>query len=558
VTYYNCPNEDCHEIVKEELVMISDDMNHDSSAVKAFVRKAEDHLKETRNINMEHVVQFSDGCASQYKCKFAFYDVSESEKNFHHSTERSFFGSRHGKGPCDACIGVVKSNIRNAVVRREVTVQSAEDAFDYFTRKMTKDGKEGQCNHSKRTFFLVPKNKIQHRKRSDLLTVVGTRSLHCVHSGSAEAVWTRNLSCYCDFCKGYDIGLCCESISHVDTWKFVPLTQKKKSNIQYTSERQLRIKAVIQKKTSSVESETTSEPQLKMRRVDDEVTEKTRRVDDDVTEKTETTRKEFFKNCSEYLNQANCFDDLQAKSLDLEDKLRAYSFEANGGVSILRNHLTVDKVAMALYPDNCTTRYPVVVQGDGNCLPRSISVACFGCEDYHMEVRVRIVVEMCCHVGLYTDNAYLTRGLTEQENLLSLYTQFSNHYVAGDRITDTVSRRIFEAEAMAVAKPKEYMGIWQLFAVASVLGCKLVSKYPNLGSQILKTGLHREILPRDMLEESTITIMWSSTRNDMNYRNWIPNHFVAELPLDDMTPSPQPDPVIEKHDQTFEMSPVIP
>lgn len=53
-------------------------------------------------------------------------------------------------------------------------------------------------------------------------------------------------------------------------------------------------------------------------------------------------------------------------------------------------------------PEEFRNMLPVRITGDGNCLPRSISVACFGHENFHEEIRARIVVEMCTNVSTYT------------------------------------------------------------------------------------------------------------------------------------------------------------
>ncbi|KAK6192316.1 hypothetical protein SNE40_003804 [Patella caerulea] len=394
VTYYNCQNTHCHEIVKEELVMLSDDLNHDTSAVKAFIRQAEDHLTDKRNLKIEHVVQFSDGCASQYKSKQAFRDISDSTS---HSTDRYFFGSRHGKGPCDACVGVVKSSIRNAVLRREVIVQSAEDAFGYCRIKMTRDETDDQCNHSKRTFFLV--KNISHRKNSNLMTIVGTRSLHCVASvtGPGDAVWTRNLCCYCDVCIGYESGLC-ESTGHVDNWTLQPLLQQKKSAIEKSGKDPKVAETEKAPKTAQMQKESKEDNAENKLMTRDENT-------DVLIIEPEITRQHFFARCTEYLAKCKNFGNLQARAIYFKelDLYQKYTVEVESGVSILKNKLTVDKVALTLHPGQCSFGYPVVVV-DGNCLPRSVSVAC---EEYHEEIRVRIAVEMSCHVEMYTNNDYL-------------------------------------------------------------------------------------------------------------------------------------------------------
>ncbi|XP_061194751.1 uncharacterized protein LOC133202905 [Saccostrea echinata] len=84
--------------------------------------------------------------------------------------------------------------------------------------------------------------------------------------------------------------------------------------------------------------------------------------------------------------------------------------------SILSTGLTVDEDALNLYPADVEQRsviYPVVVTGDGNCLPYTESVLAFGHKDYCKEMRVRIVFELAIHKELYLSNEYLRAGLAD-------------------------------------------------------------------------------------------------------------------------------------------------
>ena len=50
------------------------------------------HLKET--IGFKSQIQYSDGCAGQFKSKKPFQHMTEETE---HTVEKSCFGSRHGK-----------------------------------------------------------------------------------------------------------------------------------------------------------------------------------------------------------------------------------------------------------------------------------------------------------------------------------------------------------------------------------------------------------------------------------------------------------------------------
>ena len=51
IIYYPCP-EDCCHLICDEVIVISDDLVHDSFAVKAFMDRVLEHLKE-KNVPVE-------------------------------------------------------------------------------------------------------------------------------------------------------------------------------------------------------------------------------------------------------------------------------------------------------------------------------------------------------------------------------------------------------------------------------------------------------------------------------------------------------------------------
>ena len=106
----------------EYLVFLSDDLNHDANLVKTIMDKTLSHL-QLRVAGLEKVVVFSDGCAAQYKSKMPFYHLSTTSAP---EVSRAYFGSRHGKSPCDACRGVIKTAVDEDIMAREVIVQNAE------------------------------------------------------------------------------------------------------------------------------------------------------------------------------------------------------------------------------------------------------------------------------------------------------------------------------------------------------------------------------------------------------------------------------------------------
>ena len=63
----------------------------------------------------------------------------------------------------------------------------------------------------------------------------------------------------------------------------------------------------------------------------------------------------------------------------------------------------LDSEAISLYPpDAPADLIPIRIVGDGNCLPRCASVFVFGTERNHVEIRVRMAVELAAHPTEYS------------------------------------------------------------------------------------------------------------------------------------------------------------
>ena len=91
---------------------------------------------------------------------------------------------------------------------------------------------------------------------------------------------------------------------------------------------------------------------------------------------------------------------LQALTLKFKYLLENFPLPQVTTKTVVEVNGCIDKVAQALMPDGfgCGVLYPVLIKSDGNCVPRALSLAVFGTEDSHLEVRCRIVLELAEHV----------------------------------------------------------------------------------------------------------------------------------------------------------------
>ena len=110
---YRCPISGCNQIVLHKIVHFSDDLKHDAHLVKKFQQ-----ANKECGVPIRKIIEFTDQAPSQYKNKSAFRYLSQ--ENI--PCQRNFFGVRHGKGPCDAFAGRVKSRL-SALMMQKVVIK---------------------------------------------------------------------------------------------------------------------------------------------------------------------------------------------------------------------------------------------------------------------------------------------------------------------------------------------------------------------------------------------------------------------------------------------------
>ncbi|KAK3920100.1 ARL14 effector protein [Frankliniella fusca] len=150
VCYYpSCT--DPEKIVISSYIMVSDYLNHDTSAVYAFQRRLIEKLKE-ENPTIKKLFYSSDGAASQYKNKFNVANLCHHLQDFGIEAEWDFSASAHGKGPSDSAGGTAKRLAYKESLRKtfEGHILTAADLTDFINKKIEKI-----------TAVLVPESEIQ-------------------------------------------------------------------------------------------------------------------------------------------------------------------------------------------------------------------------------------------------------------------------------------------------------------------------------------------------------------------------------------------------------------
>lgn len=524
VAYFPCPS--CTSLVEEKVVFLSSDLKHDPHAVRAFEACYIKHLKE-QNEKVDHMICYSDGAASQFKAKLPFHYLSEAQSSLGVTQERSFFGTRHGKSVCDALGGFVKNAAASHVASRKYVIKDAEELFLLAKEELSLDWDCSTGTHTSRIFFLV--EDIVRPVEPRLIVLKGTQKIHDVKADGVNSLLYRKRSCFCLACLDghYED---CENLAitgPILRHSLIKGAQKQKKETKENIARPEN-KPMRKKETKRAKDEDDSKPgpapkKLKLNVQADPKENITR-------PQNKPMRILTVERLMNKLSKSRSFEHLKTQAADMK-----FQELAPIETSVVDLKKTLDQPSLDMRPkDMNQDLFPVTVEADGNCLPRCGSLIAFGSEDYHSEIRLRIGVEMALHQDYYLKKENICAGFTNTNRRKTLsaisFAEYSDMYVAGEHLTPTLAKEIFRKEIFNILSPGRYMGIWQIMALSSILHAKIDSVYPEKGVPTVRQDLHCQLWPRTP-STGLSTIMWTSTRTDMNQDWWNPNHFVLMLPL---------------------------
>ena len=195
IAYYPCPCK-CGHLVRDEIMIISNDLKHDSFAVNTFVEKALKHLRDNK-VTIKRLIMWSDNCGPQYKSCKVFDAVSKYE---YIPIMRNYFCAKHGKAEADGAIGRMSMHIDSVVRSGTHEFSNAGEIFRYCLLKLTIHNNDlGKCCHWQRHYFEV--SQINRDEDTVSRTVKGTLTLHSVRNvGVRGIIEVRESSCFCEVC----------------------------------------------------------------------------------------------------------------------------------------------------------------------------------------------------------------------------------------------------------------------------------------------------------------------------------------------------------------------
>lgn len=187
-------------IVKESLIILSDHLTHDADAVFAFTEQLLIHLQNTP-VKVLH--RYSDNCATQYKCRFAFEHLLVLEEKYNIQVVYHYTESGHGKGPSDGLGAGIKKRIERLILGGKL-INNAYQA--YLALVQTETEKKNQH------IIYVPSKRIKAStpQKRPSKTIPGTQSFHTVRQWRPNTgmLMCADLSCSCQVCVTAEEGPC--------------------------------------------------------------------------------------------------------------------------------------------------------------------------------------------------------------------------------------------------------------------------------------------------------------------------------------------------------------
>lgn len=156
----------------QSYAIVSDETDHGKHTVWTFRKTLLDNLKK-KLPNIKKIVDFTDGCAQQFKNGSTLSCLAFAAEDFGVSAEHHFMATSHGKGPHDGIGAIIKRRVKQEVLSKNTKVSNAKE-FCEVARRVS----------DKIETLLVTKDEIERNKPmlnerwEKLIPWEGIRSCH--------------------------------------------------------------------------------------------------------------------------------------------------------------------------------------------------------------------------------------------------------------------------------------------------------------------------------------------------------------------------------------------
>lgn len=198
--YYRSFSDNESKIVPLNLVIISDNLTHNTTAVYSFQGILTSFLKN-KIPDISKIFYFSDGAAAQYKNRYNLVNLLHHEEDFEIPAEWHFFATSHGKGPSDGLGGTVKRLVSraNLTLTADQQIQTPNQLYRWAEENIQGINISFVSDEQIRR----AENKLKYRFKN-ALPVQGIRRCHAAVPISNDFIKIKTLS---SFKEGEDIRL---------------------------------------------------------------------------------------------------------------------------------------------------------------------------------------------------------------------------------------------------------------------------------------------------------------------------------------------------------------
>ncbi|MEW5317512.1 MAG: hypothetical protein WDW38_008801 [Sanguina aurantia] len=215
ITYHLDP--DTGKLVKIVHAIFSDVKQHDQLFVEAALDMIAKRLGAALFDRFTEVYMWTDGCASQFKCKevFKLRALRSGSKEGSSSSDSSVwnkvifqysFCTSHGKGDHDGQGAVIKRHLALAIVRGAdgvpVELNNAEDCMKecskhlQFQKAVSCQSQAARCHLARREFYALDAAAISKFTKPKMRQVKDTQKLHAArYDCDPDVMSTRELGC---------------------------------------------------------------------------------------------------------------------------------------------------------------------------------------------------------------------------------------------------------------------------------------------------------------------------------------------------------------------------
>ena len=495
------------------MVSFTEDLKHDSFAVKTFEDAAENYLRSI-GIPVNVIFQWSDNCSNEYKSKYAFDILSKSVT----PKMRNYYGEKHGKSATDGIIGRLKMKIDQEIRSGTVTLDTTDDLYNYCINKLETQLTVG-CQHYRRHYILI-KEIPRPQRTVEPSRVMDTLKIHSVRStGIPGVIEEQELSCMCDVCM--EGGERCQNPHLVLGWSRVDLFSRSGEDFVNThwpkvhntrKESDKRSKRRRNKLTTALNVSTS----LRNKR------EPPGKPNQDATEEVKrrnTCHKKGNRKETTWIDVANDLEKSNSYQ-DLERRVQKVALEPS---------IQMDKTS---FPLGQNTVHDLTKELYPTYLPKGYDpINAYGMETVYQEVSASL--DMLAVLGVrykefFLDNTFLNLGSNFDIDLAEYYAITSESYTiharSGERSREKIER-IYETEVLNSTRRGNYCGMWQVYQAANILGRPIMSIFPYPGMmEEFRRRTNRMVYPIRIHkgERKPVAVMWTKSRKDVHHED----HFV--------------------------------